>query len=285
MSVGVGRAHGAVSVLNAIATGIGGAVGIDLGIEARIELTDDDVAEIRSTARGLQVEPPRSLVSALRRFLERLGHKRGFRAEVKSDIPVAVGLKSSSALVNSLISACLDALDIKADPMEVALMGVRLAKEAGLTLTGAYDDSLATVDGGVYITDNMRLRILRRIPLNHELFVVIRIPRRTNPIDKVDPSPFRRLRDQYLTAVEEALRGDWLGAMMLNGILSAIAIGVSGEELSYITEVLKLSTVKAAGVSGKGPAIFAVTEDPTEVLEVWGRSGDVLVSRILGDSP
>ena len=50
-----------------------------------------------------------------------------------------------------------------------------------------------------------------------------------------------------------------------------------------IEKVLGLSSIKAIGVSGKGPAFFAVTSDPEQVAMRW-EGEKLLIARLLGGS-
>lgn len=278
--IGVGRAHGALSVLNAIATGVGGAVGIDLPVEARVELAPRGGVEVESTTPWGPVEPPRGLLEAIAWLAGRLGHEGGVRVTVHSRVPPASGLKSSSAVVNAIVSGVLDALGLEVGMVEAARLGVEVARRAGLTITGAFDDSLATIGDGVFVTDNRSLEVLRRIEVGGDLYAVVAL-RGRRPIDSVDPEPFRRLSREYMTAARLALAGEWAAAMTLNGVLTLAATGWDLESLSLVARALSLRGVVAAGVSGKGPAVFAVTEEPEAVAEAW-EAGGLIVARLLG---
>lgn len=281
MGRGLGTAHGAISVLNAIATGIGGAVGIELPIRAEIQLLEEPVATARSTVRGGRVPVDPGVLEAVLRTVEKhVGYRAGFHAELYSEIPVAAGLKSSHALVNSLLAGILDALGRRLSLEELARLGVEASVRAGLTITGAYDDSLATLGRGVYITDNAERRVLRHYRIDDELYAVVLVPPATRPVWNVDPSEFQRLRECYMEAAKLALDGFWADAMTVNGLLTAAA---TGQDVSLLRKTLELPGVVSAGVSGKGPAFFAVTSSPEPVERLWsGLQGELLVARVLG---
>jgi len=202
------------------------------------------------------------------------------RVTIHSSIPPASGLKSSSAVVNAVVSGILDALGADRDPLKVARLGVEVARRAGLTVTGAFDDSLATVDEGVFITDNRSLEVLRRVIIREELYAVIAVRGRRS-IESVNPEEFRRLSREYMVAVDLALSGNWAAAMTLNGVLTIAATGWDPVSLKLVASALSLPGVLAAGVSGKGPAVFAVTGDPEAVTEAWSVEG-VMVASLLG---
>lgn len=277
---GSGTAHGAVSVLNAIPTGVGGAVGIDLKVEARVELLEESRVMIESKTPWGPVKPNPRLVNALWHTSLLLGHKGGLMVELYSEIPPASGLKSSSAVINAVALALLDAIGCEENPYRVALLGSRAARRAGLTITGGLDDSLSTLLEGVFITDNHHETILRRYNAGSDLYAVITLPAPGKPIYTVSQETYKWYKSQYEVAVREALNGDWTTAMTINGILTIIAGGWGGDPLKLIAQALSRPSVIAAGMSGKGPAVFAVTSDPDEVARIW--KGNTLVARIRG---
>lgn len=279
--IGRGRAHGAVSVLNAIPTGYGGAVGVDLPVTAEVRLTDEGGIAMASTTPWGSVAPDPAILEALREAASLLGHGGGLEVFVESGIPPASGLKSSSAVINAVLAAILDALGEEIGAEEVAGLGVRVARAAGLTITGAYDDSLATLLCGVFITDNPSMRVLRRFFVDGDLYAVIRVPQAGRPINTVDPGAFQRFRWVYERAVRLALEGEWLDAATLNGVATLAATGWDREASELVSAALTLPSVEAAGVSGKGPAVFALTRDPGEVTDAWGRER-TLVTKVLG---
>ena len=96
-------AHGAATIVNAIALGEGAAFGVDLWTKAEVRLTDEPqiiTGEITS-------DPAESTVlieETVLRVLQHFSVENRFGAKVKtwSNIPVARGLKSSSAAANAV---------------------------------------------------------------------------------------------------------------------------------------------------------------------------------------
>lgn len=284
MEAGVGRAHGAVSVLNAIATGIGGAVGIDVPVEARVRLSGDaGRVVIESRTPWGRVTPPRELSTALLELAREMGHSGGLEVEVYSRVPPASGLKSSSALVNSITLGLADALGVEMSLEEAARLGVTVSRRAGLTLTDAYDDSLATLLPGVFITDNWGLRILRRFTFDETLYAVAAVPPTGRPIQAVEPGVFESLGRHYSRAVDLALEGRWMEAMAVNAVLTLVATGLDEWSIGLVARALEHEATLLAGVSGKGPSVYALTTDPRGVADAWGEAGvEVIVARLLG---
>jgi len=109
-------APAAGTVLNALATGTGSAFAIDLETTATVELTDD--GEVTAEIAG-QPDADTTLVERCAEFTiaehaDAAGLDEstvGARVETNSDVPMASGLKSSSAAANATVMATLDALE------------------------------------------------------------------------------------------------------------------------------------------------------------------------------
>ncbi|MRR36191.1 shikimate kinase, partial [bacterium] len=154
--IGCGRAGGAATILNAVANWKGSAFGIGLMTYAQVEL--DHTGTIRGDVPGLDT---RLIETCVAMVLEMLGYSYGAVVRTKSDIPVASGLKSSSTAANATVLATLDALQEEMDPIEAAKIGVAAARKAGVTITGALDDALASMLGGVVVTDNREMQLMK----------------------------------------------------------------------------------------------------------------------------
>jgi len=161
---GRAAALGAGTVLNALATGTGAAFGIDVETRATVTLNPD-----ADGVRGTIAEDPDGDTALIEHCValatERWGDGEGGTVRTDSDVPLAAGLKSSSAAANATVLATCDALglavgDDDADPsvdvtrLDACRLGVRAAREAGVTVTGAFDDATASMLGGVTVTDN-----------------------------------------------------------------------------------------------------------------------------------
>lgn len=102
-------ALGAGTIINAIATWKGAAFGVDLKTFADVELTKDS-----STIRGTIENVPQGDTTLIERSVELvLQHfdiEMGGTVHTRSEVPLASGLKSSSAAANATILATLDAI-------------------------------------------------------------------------------------------------------------------------------------------------------------------------------
>ncbi len=258
-------ACGGVSVLNAIATGgFGGAVQVSLCAVAEVAVGGGFLEGFSITPWG-RLEIPRGLLKAVSEVLG----AGGVKARVESLIPPASGLKSSSALSAALVAATADALGLDLDPLEAALRAVEASKRAGLTVTGALDDHLASLEPGIHVTFNLAGNgiVLGSYKLERCVPVVLGL-RGERVVSSVSPRDYEPLKGLYSLAAAAAVSGDWLTAMRLNGLLGAAIDGVAGE----VVEAYRAGAL-AAGVTGKGPTLFALADDPEPVAEAWRRRG------------
>ena len=153
---GYAWANGAATVLNAVATWKGAAFGIDLKTRAEVVLNNS--GDILGDVPGVDT---RLIEACVQMVVQRLGYAYGAVVRTYSEIPVAGGLKSSSTVANATVLATLDALHEEMDLVEASKIGVAAAREVGVTITGALDDALASMLGGVVVTDNASMLLLK----------------------------------------------------------------------------------------------------------------------------
>src|SRR3989454_7856623 len=169
---------GAGTIVNAIATGQGAAFGLALRATATVEPRPEEFGVNVHVPPGVD---PALAMAASRRVLGRRGTKAGLEVFVDSEIPISRGLKSSSAVANAVILAGATALGLTIDPMDVAKMSVDAAFDAGVTITGAFDDACASLLSGICVTDNRDRRLLALDRFPDDLVAVVQIPPRMAP--------------------------------------------------------------------------------------------------------
>lgn len=271
---GRGEAHGAVSIVNAIAAGKGCAVGIDLRTWAEVELVSGEGVEVR--LEGFPDEPVKLAELCVQAVMDRFSIKRRAIVRTGSQIPVSRGLKSSSAAANAVILATLDALKAEMPTIDILKMNADVSIKAGVSVTGAMDDAAASLLGGVVFTDNLARTLLR-----HDVFdlcdrVVIAVPDR---MIRKSGLPKERIA-LYRPLAEEAFRlawnGEYIKAVTLNSLIYGAALGLD-QELSI--KALRAGAV-ASGISGTGPAVVSFVDATTErqVAEVTGK--DTIIAKV-----
>ncbi|BAJ50756.1 shikimate kinase [Candidatus Caldarchaeum subterraneum] len=254
---GRGRAGGAVSIVNAISTGFGAALGIDLQTEAELETTDEP--HIKLSINGEDADP--SLAKAvIKVFSLALDvNVNGAVIRTYSNIPVAVGLKSSSSAAVAIANAFLDALGEKMSADEMLRNVAEASILSGTSITGALDDAAACMLGGIVATDNHGRKILKHVLIEEKLYAVIYVPP-----GKTYTASFRKelltpIRNIAAAAFTLALEGKHWEAMTINGLAHSAALGLPIEPA---VNALRAGAC-AAGLSGTGPAVAAI------VAEEW----------------
>lgn len=248
---------GAGTIVNAIATGQGAAFGLALRATATVETRPEEF--------GVQVHVPSGVDPALatyaaKRILHRSGARSGLDAFIESEIPISRGLKSSSAVANAIVVAGGRALGSKLDPMEVVGMGVDAAFDAGVTITGAFDDACASLLGGICVTDNRDRRLLALDRFPEGLVAVVQIPRRMTSKASLKGTDFSSIRSKVETAFHHALRGDYFRALEENSAAYAPLLGLDETSARRARE----AGATAAGITGTGPAIIALAKRDRE---------------------
>ncbi|WP_049900044.1 shikimate kinase [Natrinema sp. J7-1] len=279
-------APAAGTVLNALATGTGSAFAIDLETTATVELTEDGevVGEVPGQPDADTTLVERCAAMTISEYAAQAGvdvGTVGARVHTESEVPMAAGLKSSSAAANATVLATLDALAV-ADAVEridACRLGVRAARDAGVTATGAFDDASASMLGGVTVTDNTADALLAREEVDWNALVYTP-PEQAYSAD-ADVSACERVAPMADLVEELALAGRYGEAMTVNGFAFCGALGFSTGPL-----IDALPDVTGVSLSGTGPSYVAVGErDALEMVqERWAeRDGTTRLLRTRTD--
>ncbi|HEY9493077.1 MAG TPA: hypothetical protein VIP56_13900, partial [Nitrososphaeraceae archaeon] len=93
--------HGAISIVNAIATGNGSALGISLKVTAEVALEN---------GRGIKFQTKKEdnlICNIVNNIIPKeIIAKNSISVNIDSEIPIGFGLKSSSAVSNAVALAC-----------------------------------------------------------------------------------------------------------------------------------------------------------------------------------
>jgi shikimate kinase len=273
-------AHGAATIVNAIALGKGAAFGVDLWTKAEVKLTDEPnviTGEITSDPAESTV----LIVKTVLRVFKQFNVEKRFGAKVKtwSNIPAARGLKSSSAAANAVALATVAALGKTLDDIEVVKLGVDAAFDAQVTVTGAFDDACASYLGGAVVTDNLERKLLKRVALPDDLTVLFHVPSTKAYTGDSDVNRLRTVKSLVEVAYNEAVKGNFWAALSLNGIVYSSALGYNA---SVALDALAAGAL-AAGLCGKGPAVTAVvSSDKIDSVRtaLQSHEGEVLQARL-----
>ena len=262
--------HGAISIVNAIATGYGSALGISLKVRVEVELRKGN---------GILFQPEGGtplLRNIINRSLPKQITKNNLLViKVDSQIPAGMGLKSSSAVSSATALACTALVGNDLDDKIILNLAVRASLDAGVTITGAYDDSTACYFGGIVVTNNYEYELIQREEAPADLYAVVFLPN-NNRYGNI--RNLYLFSDLFMDAFNLAKTRQYWKAMKLNGLLTASAL--SGDYKPILTALQRGAL--SASISGNGPSIAAVTykehiDDITQIYDKY--NGVTLVSR------
>lgn len=274
--IGRAVAYGAVTIVNAVACGLGAALGVKLWTKATVKLTDNP-GKIEGKIVSDLKENPNLIVETVKHVLNyfSLEDVYGAYVETESNIPIARGLKSSSAAANALALATASALNKEVDDLTIIKLGVKAAINAKVTITGAFDDACASYFGNVAITDNKSMKIMKLSEVGGEYEVLIHVPPEKRYKASFNVREAKVIAREVEAIHKIALSGDYWTAMTLNGLAYS---AVFRYDPKIALEALMNGAV-AAGLSGTGPAVAAIVpkEKIERVAEVWRKHGGTLI--------
>lgn len=262
--------HGAISIVNAVATGFGSAMGISLEVKVEI-VSKKGLGIIFQKGRGSpmikkiihDMLPPKYL------------DNNQLLININSEIPSGMGLKSSSAVSNAVALACNSLVNQDINDELVLNSAIDASLYAKTTITGAFDDSTACYYGGFVTTENYKRKLVKRVPSPTDVSVVIFLP---NNKKRGDTSRLNLLSDIYLEAFQLAHSGQYWKAMTLNGVLTSSLLSNS----YTLTRMCLENGALAASISGNGPAIAAIARE-SEIQKIKSvlsnLDGRVIVSK------
>ena len=276
---GRAAALGAGTVLNALATGTGAAFGIDVETRARVTL-DADTPDVDGTIAEVPDADTELIERCVALATQQWGDGEGGTVRTDSDVPLAAGLKSSSAAANATVLATCDALGltigddfedsaVDVTRLDACRLGVRAAREAGVTVTGAFDDATASMLGGVTLTDNRadELRARERIDWG---VLVWTPPERAYSAD-ADVARCEAVSPMADLVADLATEGRYAEAMTVNGLAFSAALGCDADPA---VEAMPHAT--GVSLSGTGPSVVAVADpdDPDADLDAVANAWD-----------
>lgn len=251
MSKAQANVHGAISIVNAIATGKGATLGISLRTNATVET---------SQGNGVFISSENQTISSrlINKVIEKIVPKKDLAKTridvlVESEIPTGYGLKSSSAISSAVGLACAKIFKPKWSEKKILVAGVDASIEAKVSLTGAFDDACGCYYGGFAVTDNYARKIIKLENGPRDLKVLIFVPsdRKRGKIKEL-----KSLKKVFEQAWDFAKKSDYWNAMILNGFATA---SVLNSDPKIISELFKKGAL-GASISGNGPSIAAVAK-------------------------
>lgn len=286
---------GSATIINAISTGFGSAFGIGLAIEAEAKFADCGL----NCSSDLGVSP--NLMNlCVKKVLEHydiasgtsmdelidgldFGNGQGIEIKTKSNLPLGSGLSSSSALSNAVVmaSASLIADEFNLKPLsdiELINLGIDASLEAGVTITGAFDDASASFFGGVTVTDNKKRKFIHRGKMP-DYDILVFMPDKESLSGSSDVDRMKLVAPFVKMAFNRAVNGEYLEALTLNGLLYGNVLGFDN---NIALDALQAGAL-ASGLSGTGSAFVAIVDAGSidGVKDAWASyDGKVIETKV-----
>lgn len=235
-------------MISAFSTGFGAAASINL--ETSITLGSGSIKERNPV-----------VIKTLEFLESKFGKRLDYSLKIESEIPMGVGLKSSSALTSAIVLAYLKANDISIQ--EPAAVTAEASIYNHTSATGAIDDASCSIYGGLCISDNIKNRILKRVEMKDIGLLICwpkHIKRNSYEMTHEKMSVLGRSVNGLMKLLDS---GNVYETMALNGLIHGSFLG------SDFNPCGKMYSLGASysSFSGKGPAVFAIFEDNDTLLK------------------
>lgn len=260
---------GSATIINAMATGFGSAFGIDL------DITCEAKTQNSSITCSNDVGAPTTLMElCAKRTFEKYGissDEFGIDIKTKSDIPMASGLSSSSALSNGVvaITSKIIAEEFNLKPLtdlEIINLAVDASLEAKVTITGSFDDATASYFGGVVVTNNKKREFIIKEKMA-DYPILVYMPNFCSKSGDVDVNRIKVVAPLVEMAFELAKSKDYFKALNLNGLIYSTIFNFDS---NIAIDALEAGAL-ASALSGSGSSFVAICNEDKidDVKEAW----------------
>ena len=270
----VSKVFGAVSIVNAIATGKGSTLGIDTFVETTLTKKEGKGIHITSENKSISSRLINKLIENM--IPKKILDNTKLELDFKSNIPTGYGLKSSSAISSAVVLSCAKAFGKTMSDDEILKLGAKTSIQTKISITGAYDDACACHFGGFNVTDNSKMELLHREIAPKDLQAIIFLPksRKRGNLKKL-----KEFKDAFEKSWQLAKNSDYWNAAILNGIATS---SILNSEPNLIMKLMEKGAL-CATVSGNGPSIMAITDKKNKSRvqkEFSGLDGKIMISNI-----
>ena len=278
------RSPGSATIINAIATGFGSAFGIGLDIKCHAKSTDSQITCFNDV--GADNTLMELCVKKVFNHYDINVDEFGVDLKTESSLPMASGLSSSSASSNAIVKAVSsivsEEFNLKPlDDLEIINMAIDASLDAGVTITGSFDDATASYFGGVVVTDNKNREFIIKEKMD-DYKILVYMPNFISKSGDSDVNRMRILAPLVEVAFDFAKNKDYFKALNLNGLIYASTLGFDS---SIAIDALQAGAI-ASGLSGTGSSFVAVCNENNvdDVMDAWsGLEGRVLQTHVDND--
>lgn len=278
------RCPGSATIINAIATGFGSAFGIGLDIKCQAKIIDSGIKCFNDVGASTDL-----MDLCVDKVFERYDiDKEDFGLEIKTEstLPMASGLSSSSASSNAIvaISSKIVSNEFNLNPLsdlEIINLAIDASIEAGVTITGSFDDATASYFGGVVVTDNKNRQFIIKEKMD-DYKILVYMPNYHAKSGDSDVGRMKVLAPLVESAFDFAKDKEYFKALNLNGLIYASTLGFDS---SIAIDAIQAGAF-ASGLSGTGSSFVAVCDENSidNIKDVWSHlEGRVIETNVDND--
>lgn len=275
------KCPGSATIINAIATGFGSAFGIGLNIKCRAKSIDSTIKCFNDVGASTDL-----MDLCVKKVFDKYGISEddfGLEIKTESTLPMASGLSSSSASSNAIVavSSKIISEEFNLAPLsdlEIINLAIDASIEAGVTITGSFDDATASYFGGVVVTDNKNREFIIKEKMD-DYKILVYMPNFIAKSGDSDVNRMRVLAPLVETAFDFAKNKNYFKALNLNGLIYASTLGFDS---AIAIDALQSGAI-ASGLSGTGSSFVAVCEDNAidDVKDAWSNlEGRVIETKV-----
>lgn len=275
------RSPGSATIINAIATGFGSAFGIGLDIECVAKTISQGIACTNDV--GADNTLMEICVEKVFDYYNIDKDEFGIDLKTKSTLPMASGLSSSSASSNAIVkvvsSIISEEFNLKPlEDLEVINMAIDASLDAGVTITGSFDDATASYFGGVVVTDNKNREFIIKEKMD-EYPILVYMPDYYSKSGDSNPERMKLLAPLVETAFDFACKKDYFKALNLNGLIYSATLGFDS---TIAIDALEAGAI-ASGLSGTGSSFVAIASQDSidDIKYSWDKyQGKVIETKV-----
>lgn len=275
------KSPGSATIINAIATGFGSAFGIGLNIECEAKTIDNSIKCTNDV--GADNTLMELCVEKVFNHYNIDKNDFGIDLKTKSTLPMASGLSSSSASSNAIVKVVSEIIseEFNQNPLndlEIVNLAIDASLQAGVTITGSFDDATASYFGGVVVTDNKNRKFIVKEKMK-ESSILVYMPNFHSKSGDTDPERMKLLAPLVETAFDFAKNGDYIKALNLNGLIYSATLGFDS---TIAVDALQAGAI-ASGLSGTGSSFVAIVDDDKidDVKQAWiNYDGEVIETHV-----
>jgi shikimate kinase len=242
----------AITVLNAIRSTHGSAIGINIPIS--VEINNAEQLTITTNPMEIGDELILECITSFQEYNDVTVDD--LHITTNSPLPAQRGLKTSSSVSMATLKALATFFEMELTVSELVSLSAQASLRCGVSLTGAMDDAYASFCGGLSLTQNFDQQLISLKPYISNDTVVLLIPKKSTSKNEVM---------QILEGIDPRLLKRALKSLRKGNIIEAIEYNTKAYSPLLDKKHVQLQDLRAqdtlvVGINGAGPSLFAICQ-------------------------